>query len=257
MLRIIEELNFDKDKIEILMPKKFVLTFKDEKRTFQSKKIDNVWQDILSKNKNAFNGELVSIEDFYIKDNIAYFSLIISDFKSYIGTKELRPSSLKEECNFKSFCMPISFGCNLITEDEYFAVAKRDGTVINNNQLSLPPEGYFDYEDMLKNNPVHNSIKRELFEELNISSEHIENVEFLNIGYSKDSKQPQLGFDIFLNLNKKELKEKFIPNDEFNTLKFISTDFFSFKEFCAINNNFTPHNMDRIVAHFAKEKGFY
>ncbi|HOI60129.1 MAG TPA: hypothetical protein PKU93_02275 [Candidatus Pacearchaeota archaeon] len=225
---------------------KLRIEFIPKKQNFNleiQKEIDEHWQE----SKNCFNGPLIDVIQFKNSNDEIYFLTQKGSYKAFIGTKNRRPSSIKDVTNGK-YCMPLSVGTMVISSDDKIAVTKRTGTYLNNDRYSFPAEGYLDL-NCVKNNEISifDGIAMEMKEELGINE--LKLFRILGIVYdSLITKQPYIATIWETNLNSSQIKECFRNTEkkEFESIEFIENKKDPFTDF--INKHeLTLHNIGKAM----------
>lgn len=209
------------------------------------KEVDKHWQ----ASKNCFDGSLIDVIQFENNEDEIYFLTQIGSYKDFIGTKNRRPSSLKDVASGK-YCMPLSVGTITISKDNKIVATKRTRTYLNNDHYSFPAEGYLEPKCVINNEvSILSGIAMEMNEELGININELKSFHILGIVYdSLITKQPYIATIWETNLKSVEIEERFKETErkEFGSIGFIENKKDPFIDF--INKHeLTLHNLGKAM----------
>lgn len=220
---------------------------------FSGEEVEKTWEEIKKKNPHAFNGEMFSLLRIVEREDKITLFVARSNFKSYIGTKNLRPAFFNKADDLTKYCSPPSFGAVTVTRDGYIICGKRDKTVYNSKQSSMIPEGYLNEQDITnsgKNISFETALKREAQEEI-CEGLMISSITPLGAVYAtNDSRQLQFSFVILVKNTRREIleqrKKSSVDEDEISSVFFIenTTDAI---EWLLQECELTPHNLGKGV----------
>jgi hypothetical protein len=206
--------------------------------------VEDYWEREKRKNPSIFNGQMMSIEKLNLTDSTLSCVLGIGDYKRYIGTNIWRPSTLR---NFDpaNYMMALSSGCMCITKDNWIPFSCREKAHLNSLIWGSIPEGYpepIDFDDPKM--WIHSCSLREAKEEI-CNDVSIESLNILGGVYEQKVKNLYVACVIRINLTRKEIEERFTPNDEFTSLLFVKNTKEDIKEMLR-RYDFTDHNLGKI-----------
>ncbi len=235
------------DALEIIpIHKRLRIDFIPEKQGFSleiQKEIDRHWKS----KENCFDGPLIDVVQFKDNDDEIYILTQTGSYKDFIGTKDRRPSSMKDIAS-KKYCMPLSIGAITISKDNRIAITKRIGTYLNNNYYSFPAEGYLEPKCVIDNKvSILSGIAMEMNEELGMHD--LKSFHVLGIVYdSLITRQPYIATIWEANLESSEIEKCFKNTErkEFRSIEFIENKKDPFMDF--INEHkLTLHNLGKAI----------
>lgn len=173
--------------------------------------IEKNWNELIKSGKKYFNGQLFTVKDIVLNDDILEFRVGKSNFAHWIHSR-------KNDWYGEYSCKSVATSSLLVTNDDFYVLCRMANDTCLGGKIKFIG-GAMDVNDILNNEIMpKNCAKREVLEEVGLDlndTNKIKKIEQVYFSTRKNLSFINVFYKVYLNMSSKDLLSFFKAHDEY------------------------------------------